>query len=60
LKGIRGRYRTRTSVVLEGVEQRVLPALEVRAYPHLGRGLDDDDDKKLLPRKADESIKVLG
>jgi len=37
----------------------VLPALIVGVYPHLGSGLDDDSDKKPLPRKADESKLVL-
>jgi len=59
LKGIRGRYESRTSVDLEDEKLEVLPALRVRTYPHLGSGLDDGCDEKPLPRKADESMPVL-
>ena len=37
----------------------MLPALGVETLPHLGRGLDDEDDEKPLPRKADEMIRDL-
>jgi len=59
LKGIRGRYKSRASVGLEGESPEVLPALIVKAYPHLRSSLDDDNDEKPLLRKADESMPVL-